>query len=312
MITLTVAIPSYNKEKYIERCIKSILKDKRYINQIILVDNASTDNTLKIAEDFKPDIECHQNEKNLGMSPNFNKCIELCRSEWLMILHADDELVPESIPKYLALIEKYPSLGIIHANSYSVTNGDESTKNLATLKCRPHWKAGADALSCNYGVCSAVMVKKEVYDKLGGFIESSMSSDVEMWSRIASNFDVGFINEPTVIYHVNPSSTGPQSLVNRSVREIKADWDLLAEKISLGYPTKELKDAFLKKNYESAPYSYWAVVKANLRAKNYRNVFSALWLIIFTYKGLLPLIKILWNLLIKHINRLHESSRKRS
>lgn len=300
-MSLTIAIPSYNKEQYLERCINSVLLEKSHIDRIILVDNCSSDKTFEIAKRFTPLVECHQNETNVGMSGNFNRCIDLCETDWLMIVHADDELLPGVIAKYKDLIQRHPTVGLIHADSYSVLNSDYSTKSLSQQNKKEFWTAGLDAMSCSYGVCSAVMVKKSVYNKLGGFIISSLSSDVEMWARIAGAYDIGFINSPTVIYHVNSASTGPQSLVNRSVKEIKADWDLLDEKISKSYPTKESGEAYLKQAYRLAPYSYWGVLKANLRAHNYTNVFQSLYLIIFTYKGLIPLCKLVLGVIKKMI-----------
>lgn len=291
-MSLTIAIPSYNKEKYIERCINSVLAEKANIDRIIVVDNCSSDNTFQIAQTYSPRIECFRNETNLGMSGNFNRCIELCNTDWLMIVHADDEILPGSIEKYSRMIEKYPDIGLIHADSYSILNGDPSTKNLSQQPKKEIWKAGLDAISCPYGVCSAVMVKKDAYNTLGGFIVSSLSSDVEMWARIAGSYDIGYINEPTVIYHVNSASTGPQSLVNRSVKEIKKDWDNLNEKIAASYPTPESRTAFLNKVRQLAPSSYWSVLTANIRARNIKNVIQSLYLIVFTYNGIIPLTKL--------------------
>ncbi len=288
-MSLTIAIPSYNKEKYIERCINSILAEKESVDRVILIDNCSTDNTFKIAQKYIPQIECFQNEKNVGMSGNFNKCIELCKTEWLMIVHADDEIVHGSITKYLDLIEKYPSVFLVHADSYSIIDGNQDTKSLSQQTKKEFWRAGLDAISCPYGVCSAVMVRKAAYDALGVFIPSSLSSDVEMWGRIASHYDIGYINAPTVIYHVSSSSTGPQSLINRSVKEIKEDWDNLNEKIASNYPTNESRVAFLKKTHELGPYTYWNVLKANIRAGNVTNIIQSLYIILFMYNGAIPL-----------------------
>lgn len=300
-MSLTIAIPSYNKEKYIERCIKSVLIEKQYIDKIFVVDNCSSDKTLELARKFEPEVTCIKNDTNLGMSGNFNKCIELCNTDWLMILHADDELLPGAIKKYLNYIEKYPDLGLIHADSYSIVDGDESSKSLHQVHKKELWKAGIDALSCPYGVCSAVMVKKDAYDKLGGFINSSLSSDVEMWARISGKYDVGFINHPTVIYHVSAASLGPQSLIKRSVKEIKADWDNLHEKIAQSYPTDLSRQEYLKRMYSAGPGSYWPVFKANLLAKNFKNTLHALYIIVFTYNGAIPLLEIILNYLKKRL-----------
>lgn len=278
---ITVAIPSYNKEKYIARCIDSALVEKDALSKIILVDNKSTDKTLEISKRYEQDITCHQNERNLGMAKNWDRCIDLCDTEWLMILHADDELLPGAIQYYIDFVKKYPSVGIIHANSYSIIEGDISTKSFTEKKQKPFWKAGLEAMECHYGVCSAVMVRKDVYIQLGYFIES-LSSDAEMWSRIASKYDVGFIEEPTVIYHVSKSSTGYESLTKRKIKDIKKDWDLLNKSIANNYPTINSRNIYLKKYHEDAPGRFYALTKANIKAHNYRNALEA---VVFSFSS---------------------------
>ena len=290
--TLTIAIPSYNKEKYIDRCLKSILHEKEHVTEIFVVDNCSSDDTYELAKKYKPDITCYQNEENIGMSGNWNRCIDLCKTEWLMIVHADDELLPGVIEKYVDLIQKFPSLHLIHADSYAVIEGKESLEVLSQNPKKSFWKSGLDALSCPYGVCSAVMVKKEAYERLGYFIDGSISSDAEMWARMAGAYDIGYLNIPTVIYYTNSSSTGYASLINRSIKDIRADWDMLTGKVATAYPTKESREAFLKKSIEEAPYNYWSVVRANVRAKNFVKVIQVVFLIIFTYRGFIPLVKL--------------------
>lgn len=299
--TITVAIPSYNKEKYIRQCIKSIIHEKEHIDKIILVDNCSTDRTFEIAKGFEPEIKSYQNVKNLGMSGNWNKCIDLCDTEWLIIFHADDEMVPGAITHYRKIIEKYPTAGLIYANAYSIVEEDESTKSINKSSQKEFHHAGLEAMNCHGSVCSTVMVKKEAYTNLGYFINKSLSSDVEMWHRISSKYDVVFLNKPTAIYRNNASSTGPASLVNREIEEIKADWDLLNEKMADHYPTKESRDDFVKQCLKGAPHAYFNVVKANIRARNYRKVLAALFLIIFTYHGFFPLLLIIFTIIKKRI-----------
>lgn len=298
---ITVAIPSYNKENYIEDCIKSILHEKTHIEEIIVIDNCSTDKTFEISQKYEPEIRCLKNESNLGMVGNWNKCIDICKTEWLMIVHADDELLPGAIEKYKKLVQKNPSVGIIHADSYSKINGSLSPFVKKPFK-KDFWLAGTEALGCSYGVCSAVMVRKDVYTALGYFIESQ-SSDVEMWARIASKYDVGYVSEPTVIFHVNPTSTGYESLTKRSVWEIKNDWDKLDEEIAKSYPTQDEREAYLAKSFENGPYNYWSVVKANLRARNYLKAFQAIWLIITFYKGFFVLVKIIFFAALNQIKK---------
>ena len=297
---ITVAIPSYNKEKYISRCIESALVEKEYIEKIILVDNHSTDKTLEISKKYEPAITCYQNERNLGMAGNWNRCIELCETEWLLILHADDEMVPGAIQHYINFLQKHPTVGIIHANSYSITEGDVSTKAYAEKQQKEFWKGGLEGMQCHYGVCSSVMVRKDAYKKLGNYIES-LSSDAEMWSRIAAHYDVGFINKPTAIYHVSKTSTGYESHVNRKIMDIKKDWDFLNLSIANNYPTSESRAVFLKNAYTNAPNSYYAVAKANLKVGNYKQAIDACIIIIFSFKGIFTLVKLIIQDLKKYL-----------
>lgn len=295
--TITVAIPSYNKEAVITRCIESALQNKDDVDDIILVDNCSTDRTFSIAKRYEPNIFCVRNESNLGMSGNFNRCIELCKTDWLMILHADDELLTHAISKYREFIKKYPTMGIIHADSYSVVEGKETTRVYTKRQAKEFYTTGVEALSCPYGVCSSVMIKREAYDKLGHFITSSLSSDAEMWARVASRYPAGYINYPTVTYYSDVNSTGPQSLIKRKVKDIKADWDDLTNRITQYYPKGLAREEYLKKTRQEAPGNYFAIVKANLRAKNWRNVFDGLKLIIVDNGDLWPLIKIVMSII---------------
>ncbi len=306
---ITVAIPSYNKEKYISRCIESALIEKDYIEKIILVDNHSTDTTLDISKKYEPEITCYQNKSNLGMAKNWDRCIDLCDTEWLMILHADDELLPGAIQHYVNFIKKYPSVGIIHANSYSITEGDLSTKSFTKKRQKPFWEAGLEAMECHYGVCSAVMVRKDVYDTLGYFIES-LSSDAEMWSRISSKYDVGFIEEPTVIYHVSKSSTGYESLTKRKIKDIKKDLDFLNESIASNYPTINSRNIYLKKYCENAPGRFYALTKANIKAHNYRNALEAIIFSVCSNTNPTPLLRLIYTDLKRLTLRLYSKQDK--
>ncbi|MBF05474.1 hypothetical protein CL644_02090 [bacterium] len=286
--TITVAIPTYNKEKDIRRCIESVLKNADEVDKIIVIDNLSSDKTFAIAKEYEPKVICHQNDTNIGMSGNFNKCIELCTTDWLMILHADDELLENAIAQYRKVILQNPSIGLIHANCYFVQDDKIETKKYVPRNIYGFLLAGKEAMSCHYGACSSIMVKKTVYDALGNFIDS-MSTDVEMWARIASKKDIYSLDEATVIYHVSESSTGQQSLINRSVAEIKADWDNLNSHIMTTFEDEEDRSSFEKRIFEEGPNSYWPVLTANIRARNLYNVFGALKVIIIDYRGLLPL-----------------------
>lgn len=301
--TITVAIPSYNKEKEIRRCIESALKNSSEIDKIILVDNCSSDKTFATAQEYEPDITCYQNATNVGMAGNFNRCIELCDTDWLLILHADDELLEDSISKYRAAILENPSIGIIHADCYFIREDKIATKEYVARTTYGFMTAGKEAMGCHYGACSSIMVKMDAYNKLGNFLES-LSSDVEMWVRIASRYDLFSMDKPTVIYHVSGLSTGPQSLVNRSIAEIKKDWDNLNAHIAATFVSEQERIDFEKRVFLEGPNNYWPVLTANIRAHNLCNVIDVLKVIIVDYRGTVPLLRRVGQYIYKYIRRI--------
>jgi glycosyltransferase involved in cell wall biosynthesis len=93
---ITTAIPTFNNEKFIEQTLKSIASQTVRPDRVLVLDDCSTDQTEKIAKDFK-DIQCEviRNPRNLGLFGNFNRCLEFAaETEYLQILHADDLIKP--------------------------------------------------------------------------------------------------------------------------------------------------------------------------------------------------------------------------
>lgn len=292
-MTITVAIPSFNKEKYIERCIQSVLRQKSFANEIFVVDNCSTDRTFEIAKQFEPEIRCIRNDKNLGMTGNWNRCIDLCKSDLLLILHADDELLPEALQAYLNFFQKHADIGFAHANFYYIQDGDLRTKQLMNSRSIEISKAGPEAMSLPKGyACSTVVVPKKVYDRIGNFMES-MSSDWEMLQRIAAHYDVGQINQATAYVHLNSDSTGRQSLINRTLEEIEADSKNLSDKIISYYPP-ELR-ARISKNFKNSTAGLLVLIFGrNIKAGQYKKAFWALSRAVFKYGGFVIFLKLVW------------------
>src|SRR5436190_4104321 len=108
---LSVIVPNYNHAKYLPTCLTAILRQSLQPIEIIVLDDASTDNSLEVIRQFaaeNPVIRLVQNEKNLGVMPNVNKGVELSRGEYVYIAPADDEVVPGFFEKSLSLLAQYP------------------------------------------------------------------------------------------------------------------------------------------------------------------------------------------------------------
>ena len=140
-----------------------------------------------------------------------------------------------------------------------------------------------------------------------GFIAESCSSDIEMWRRIGSRYNIGHIAEATVYYHSNKDSYGAQSLVTRSVEEIIKDWEILRDKVMSYYPedvraSKEKQVAQVAKSQLVNGLS--AVIIANIKAKQYKNAFRTVRIVIFRYGGFFQLVKVFFGYFIQRFKKL--------
>lgn len=125
---LSIGVPVYNEERYLDGCIRSLLAQTFTDFEIIICDNASTDNTFKIAQEWAqkdPRITAHRAERNLGAAPNFNWCFKLARGELFKWAAADDLLKPEYLEKCIAALDAHPESHLAYSGAYDIdANGE--------------------------------------------------------------------------------------------------------------------------------------------------------------------------------------------
>jgi glycosyltransferase involved in cell wall biosynthesis len=104
---ISVIIPCYNVEKYIDKCVESILNQTYKNLEIILVDDCSTDNTEEILAEIHDDrIRFFRNEKNSGAAISRNKALREAKGQWIAYLDSDDLWMPEKLEKQIVFMEK--------------------------------------------------------------------------------------------------------------------------------------------------------------------------------------------------------------
>ena len=123
---LTIAIPTYNRAKQLEECIKRVISYKGENEiEILISDNASSDDTQDIVHELKklhPEILYYRNPQNLGFDGNFLNCFEHANGEYIWLLSDDDIILPGAIESVLTGCEKKPVC--MHLNSTNVISED--------------------------------------------------------------------------------------------------------------------------------------------------------------------------------------------
>jgi len=121
---ISVALCTYNGELFLKEQLESIFKQTRLPDEIIVCDDCSTDSTLEILSNFKKvspvSFKIYVNEKNLGVSKNFEKAISLCNGDIIFLSDQDDVWVSEKIEEIINIFNDNPNCSYVFSDAYVV------------------------------------------------------------------------------------------------------------------------------------------------------------------------------------------------
>lgn len=213
MPRITVAIPTYNRAKYLPQAVQSVLNQTLKDFELLIADNASTDETGNITKSFKDErIVYHKNKKNIGMMNNWNRCIDLSEGKYLLILGDDDKLYPNFLEESYRVHKRYPDLGFSFSHCNKVdANGQYLARwgyDFLPAGYSEGWKYLDYTIKfgCNLTNSSTVLLNKSVFKKVGKFEAEYATNtfDFNMWIKIVSKFSVYFIDEVLSDYRIHP------------------------------------------------------------------------------------------------------------
>ncbi len=203
---VTVGMPTYKRAEYLKKTIPLVLGQTFGNFELIVCDDASPDETESVVRAFKdPRIRYHRNPSNLNIPRNLNRILELARGERIVMLHDHDIFHPTLLEKMVRFLDDHPEAGCAQPGINWV---DPDGGNLQS--CLLDWEGvmnghawlekilTQDSFSCPFSACG--MVPRKVYEKTGFIydIRFGFLSDVDLWYRIALDFDVGYIREPLI------------------------------------------------------------------------------------------------------------------
>ncbi|TJZ99685.1 glycosyltransferase [Bacillus thuringiensis] len=204
---ISIVIPLYNKESYVERAIKSILNQTIQNFEIIVVDDGSEDKSCNIVRNFQdPRIQLIQ-QKHSGVAAARNRGIESARANIIAFLDADDEWRPTFLETMCNLKKKYPNGGA-YATSYEIRLKN-NRKLIPKIKHIPPFPW--EGIISNYThavlgdlplISSAIAIPTTTFKKLGKFpVGAQLGEDQDMWFRIAQKYAIVYSHTPQAIYY---------------------------------------------------------------------------------------------------------------
>lgn len=200
---ISVVMGIYNCEATLERAVESIISQTYQDWELIMCDDASTDNTYQLAcELAKRDnrITVLRNEKNIGCNVVLNRCIELARGKYIAVMDSDDISLPKRLEREVKILDKNPQYSIVSsATKHFDENGDFMT---IRRKERPQPTDFVCGIPHAHGAC---MIRTKVLKEIGCYITAKRLKRVEDYYMMACIYALGYrgYNIQEILYKVH-------------------------------------------------------------------------------------------------------------
>ncbi|MEE8522325.1 MAG: glycosyltransferase [Thermoanaerobaculia bacterium] len=197
MTTVAVVIPTYDRAALVERAVASVAVQTRAADEIVVVDDGSTDGTAERLRSAFPEVTVLQTE-NRGVSAARNHGIRSSSGDWIAFLDSDDEWRPEKLEAQLAALAAEPAYRLCHCDEIWIRDGRRVNPR------RIHRKYGGRIYAHCLPRCaispSAAMVARSLFDDVGLFDESLPAcEDYDLWLRVCVREPVLYVDRPLVV-----------------------------------------------------------------------------------------------------------------
>lgn len=195
---VTVICTCYNHEKYVQNALLSVINQSYKHIELIIVDNASTDNSKSEIALFLidyPEIVFISNEENIGLPKSFNAAVKLSKGKYLIDLAADDTLDFERVKLQVAAFEKLAAnYGLLYSNIEEVDkNGKHLRYSLNPSLNYPSGNLFLEILNKHFIPSPSTIFKKSIFDEIGGYNENLVFEDFDFWIRCAANYNFYYL-----------------------------------------------------------------------------------------------------------------------
>jgi glycosyltransferase involved in cell wall biosynthesis len=221
--TVSVVIPTYNRGHLIGRSIKSVLNQTYQDFEIIVIDDASTDNTEELIFSLgNGRIRYVRHEKNKGCAAARNTGIKVARGEFIAFQDSDDEWLPEKLEKQMKVFETAPkNVGVVYTGFYRIT-GNEKTYVPYSWVSKKDGDIHQELLTGNF-VGSPTIIARAGYLKKIGLVDEKIPhfEDWDLVLRLSKNYGFKCVDEPLLIsYFTTQSMSANQDAIIKATQII--------------------------------------------------------------------------------------------
>lgn len=210
---VSVCIGSYNRDKYIRETLESVFAQTYRNIEVIVVDDASTDGTVRVIREFGDRVKLIIREKNSGMCPvTRNQACRAATGKYVALLDSDDAWYPTKVERQVEFLEAHSDVPLCHTYCHVIDEeshvlGIRHEKNLP-----PTGDYFRPLLQHCWITISSVMMRRSLIDEIGPFNEGEpygrLGEDMEFFLRVARKYPIGIAAESEVLARYRVSAAG--------------------------------------------------------------------------------------------------------
>jgi len=208
---VSICISSYNHANYIEECIQSALSQTYSNIEVIVVDDASTDDSSlriqRLAERHSDKIRFYQNEKNQGVSLTANRAIDSAKGKYIALLGSDDRMRPERIRRQVDFLEIHQDTVAVFSKIRAINAEGESEAGFASteeLFNQPIKDIRSQLFSGNFMNAPSAMIRTDAIRAIGGFSPALLyTQDYDAWLKLLSLGKLSRISDVLTDYRIH-------------------------------------------------------------------------------------------------------------
>jgi hypothetical protein len=214
-ITVSVVLSTYNRARYLPDALDSLLDQTRPPDEIIVVNDGSTDNTNDVAVRYRGRVRYFRQPRNCGKSVALNYAIPLAQGSHICIFDDDDVALPDAIQSHVDALECHPEAVFSYSTNYVFAgNGDIWDRSKWKLRRLPPWTNQEFFLQQAMKMTTTLqgmLIPKLCFQDVGYFdVRLLRCQDLDMLLRLARNFVALDLQKPTFVLRDHDGPRGPE------------------------------------------------------------------------------------------------------
>jgi glycosyltransferase involved in cell wall biosynthesis len=245
-------MPVYNREGLVRSALESVLDQTYRPDQIIAVDDGSTDGTRSVLDSFAPMVTV-LTQNNQGPYPARNLALKQARGSYIAFLDSDDVWLPNKLEKQVSVLEAAPEVGLVFGDGeliYEQTARSDLPGRFFELEAPARGWIFELLIRNNFIPQSSVLARRECFEVTGPFLEIPLAADYHKWLQISLSYQIEYIDEILFKYAVHAGNISADRV--KKFTALNAVFKNLLATTTDGNKAKILQRRLLQSDYELA------------------------------------------------------------